>query len=103
MPCPGSPFFGSFLWASKEMNEKIYLYDATGRKLRKTVYLNSTNYIQTDYVSGMIYTDGDLDCVLTEEGRIPANLRSAIMHRELFTHAVPISAIIDIVRSSLLC
>jgi len=41
-----------------------YVYDATGRKLRK-VSGNTT----TDYVSGIQYTNGNMDFVQTEEGR----------------------------------
>jgi len=51
-------------------NHKIvYLYDAIGNKLKKTVY-NGQDTIITDYVSNMIYVDGNLEMVMTEEGRM---------------------------------
>ena len=45
-----------------------YIYDATGRKLRKVV-----TELSTDYVAGIQYTNGNMDFVQTEEGRATKN------------------------------
>jgi len=42
-----------------------YVYDATGRKLRKV-----SGNVTTDYVNGIQYTNGSMDFVQTEEGRV---------------------------------
>jgi len=41
-----------------------YVYDATGRKLRKV-----SGNVATDYILGIQYTNGSMDFVQTEEGR----------------------------------
>jgi len=41
-----------------------YVYDATGRKLRKV-----SGNVTTDYINGIQYTNGSMDFVQTEEGR----------------------------------
>lgn len=42
-----------------------YVYDATGRKLRKVL-----NGVATDYIAGIQYTNGNMDFIQTEEGRV---------------------------------
>jgi RHS repeat-associated protein len=47
----------------------VYLYNAIGNKLRKTVYDGQDTTV-TDYVANMIYIDDELEMVMTEEGRM---------------------------------
>ena len=49
----------------------LYLYDALGNRLRKTV-ISGQNSMITDYVSNMVYLDDTLQMVMTEEGRMLA-------------------------------
>lgn len=51
-----------------------FTYDASGRKLRKIV-TNPGSTITTDYVSGIQYTNGQLEFIGTQEGKV--NLTSA--------------------------
>lgn len=53
----------------------VYLYDATGRKLRKTVGTDVS-----DYVSGIEYHNNELSSILTEEGRIRPKHADALNH-----------------------
>jgi len=48
-----------------------YLYDANGNKLRKIVFgeQGHIEYIR-DYSGSFVYTDGAIDFILTEEGRV---------------------------------
>ena len=49
----------------------IYIYDATGVKLRKEVYAAGGHLVSvTDYDGPFVYTDGELAYVLTGEGRL---------------------------------
>jgi len=47
----------------------VYLYNALGNKLKKT-FIDGQSTMVTDYVSNMIYADGVLAMVMTEEGRM---------------------------------
>lgn len=50
-----------------------YLYDATGKKLRKRVVDSTANPVKTtvtDYVSGFVYENDTLQYVVTENGKI---------------------------------
>ncbi len=53
--------------ATQEVN---YLYNAVGQKLRKATRINSTPATTTDYVGSFIYQDGQLQTILTPEGRV---------------------------------
>jgi RHS repeat-associated protein len=46
-----------------------YIYDASGVKLAKIVYDGSSQK-RTDYIGNFIYEEGDLDIILTSEGRV---------------------------------
>ncbi len=50
-----------------------YLYDATGRKLRKIVTDNTSSQsrtVTTDYINGIVYRNDTLELIAHEEGRI---------------------------------
>jgi len=47
-----------------------YLYDATGRKLRKQKRVDLTENTNTDYCGSFVYKNNELQYILTEEGRI---------------------------------
>jgi RHS repeat-associated protein len=50
-----------------------YMYDATGKKLRKKVVDSTANpvrIITTDYISGFVYENDTLQHILTENGKI---------------------------------
>lgn len=47
----------------------LYVYDATGRKLRKQTLLNQANVTQTDYDGSFVYVGGALSYIITPEGR----------------------------------
>ncbi|MBU7571185.1 MAG: hypothetical protein KAF41_11160 [Flavobacterium sp.] len=49
----------------------IYLYDATGKKLKKTLIAGSTT-TETDYLSGFQYVNGKLEFFPTTEGYVKA-------------------------------
>ena len=47
-----------------------YIYDASGRKLRKQKRVNLVYNTNTDYCGSFVYEDDVLQYILTEEGRI---------------------------------
>jgi RHS repeat-associated protein len=47
-----------------------YIYDASGRKLRKQKRVDLVYNTNTDYCGSFVYEDGVLQYILTEEGRI---------------------------------
>jgi RHS repeat-associated protein len=47
-----------------------YLYDASGRKLSKKVYVKQSLVSQVDYCGEFIYNDNQLQMVMTPEGRL---------------------------------
>src|SRR5690606_12894701 len=47
-----------------------YTYDATGTKLQQKVHDGQNPVKQTDYVGGMVYENGQLQCIQHGEGRI---------------------------------
>ncbi len=51
------------------MNIK-YIYAASGQKLRKATHRNYKSTNNTDYVGSFIYQDGQLQTILTPEGRV---------------------------------
>ncbi len=48
----------------------VYIYDAGGRKLAQDVYVGGTLNRTTDYVGNIIYKDGSLQYLLTNEGKV---------------------------------
>ncbi|MDD4742618.1 MAG: RHS repeat-associated core domain-containing protein, partial [Bacteroidales bacterium] len=50
--------------------EISYLYSATGQKLHKATHIDFTPATTTDYVGSFIYQDGQLQSILTHEGRV---------------------------------
>ena len=47
----------------------LYVYDATGRKLRKKTLLNQAEVTTTDYDGSFVYVGGTLSYIITPEGR----------------------------------
>ncbi|OQX77323.1 MAG: hypothetical protein B6D64_08475, partial [Bacteroidetes bacterium 4484_276] len=47
-----------------------YIYDASGRKLRKQKRVDQCINTNTDYCGSFVYEEGELQYILTEEGRI---------------------------------
>jgi len=47
----------------------LYVYDATGRKLRKKTLLNQADVTTTDYDGSFVYVGGALSYIITPEGR----------------------------------
>ncbi len=56
--------------AMNGLNHIKYLYDATGTKLAKHTLEEGVPQHTTDYVGSFVYEDGQLQYILTEEGRI---------------------------------
>jgi len=52
------------------LNDILYLYSASGQKLRKATHRNYKNTNNTDYCGSFIYQDGQLQTILTPEGRM---------------------------------
>jgi RHS repeat-associated protein len=50
-----------------------YVYDASGKLLRKLAYSSGTLQTQTDYLDGFIYVNGTLSFLTTPEGRVIYN------------------------------
>jgi len=50
--------------------EISYLYSATGQKLHKATHIDYTTATTTNYVGSFIYQDGQLQTILTPEGRV---------------------------------
>jgi len=50
--------------------EISYLYSAAGQKLHKATHIDFTPATTTDYVGSFIYQDGQLQSILTPEGRV---------------------------------
>ncbi|PZR01414.1 MAG: hypothetical protein DI539_28510 [Flavobacterium psychrophilum] len=70
--------------ASKTGASINYVYDATGRKLRK-VYAGSTT-TNTDYVAGIQYTNKAIELIQTEEGMIFKSGNDYIYRYDLKDH-----------------
>lgn len=70
--------------ASKTGASINYVYDATGRKLRK-VYAGSTT-TNTDYVAGIQYTNNAIELIQTEEGMIFKSGNDYIYRYDLKDH-----------------
>ena len=68
----------------------VYQYDATGRKLKKTL-----GSAVTDYVEGIQYKNGVLEFIQTEEGRILPSGSSFIYEYFLRDHLGNTRAIVD--------
>ncbi|MCH7658174.1 MAG: RHS repeat-associated core domain-containing protein [Bacteroidetes bacterium] len=64
-----------------------YLYDANGNKLRKIVFgeQGKIDYIR-DYSGAFVYTDGALDFILTDEGRVNNKVEGLIYEYFLKDH-----------------
>ncbi|MCK9271889.1 MAG: RHS repeat-associated core domain-containing protein, partial [Bacteroidales bacterium] len=50
--------------------EISYLYSAAGQKLHKATHIDYTTATTTNYVGSFIYQDGQLQTILTPEGRV---------------------------------
>lgn len=74
----------------KDSQQLLYTYDATGRKLRKTL-----GSAVTDYVDGIQYKNGVLEFIQTEEGRILPNGSSFVYEYFLTDHLGNTRAIVD--------
>uniref|UniRef100_A0AB33IR42 Teneurin-like YD-shell domain-containing protein n=1 Tax=Prevotella sp. GTC17253 TaxID=3236793 RepID=A0AB33IR42_9BACT len=90
-----------------------YAYDATGRKLRVTFTTSKTNLLvamgsivppqatnvattlKTDYCGNMIYEDGKLSKILTDEGYISFKGNAPVYHYYLRDHLGSIRVVID--------
>ncbi len=76
-----------------------YTYDASGRKLR-TVVTNPGSSITTDYVNGLQYTNGQLDFILTSEGKINWNGGNPIYEYFLTDHLGNTTVSFDVYNAS---
>lgn len=71
-----------------------YTYNGMGQKLKK-VYAFANGNLTTDYINGIQYTDGNIDFIQTEEGRILISGNSLVYEYFLKDHLGNTRAVVD--------
>ena len=71
-----------------------YTYNGMGQKLKK-VYAFANGNLTTDYINGIQYTDGNIDFIQTEEGRVLVSGTSLVYEYFLKDHLGNTRAVVD--------